>query len=363
MQLLQCEVMDTALEINQLHEEICGELKMTIAKAIRIGELLTKQKTICGHGNWLPWVAANLKFSQQSVDRYVKAFKRQGKFLPGGNLGLKEFIGEVAGPNSQEDAMNEPKPSKSSLIGKIYSVMSDGVWRTLRELTRYRRRDVSKIFVPAQRLGRVGLFPSRILPYGPCKPSRNAPDPQGVLSAFLDAPSVTQLRILRQISERILDPEEPNPSENSVWHPDLVPSPESQHLLSPRNRHELGPPHLWDHASAARRRAVRLPAWNRLRFLCSKQCFAVFEDWVGSGRRRRRRTLPSPERDHDARGNQHKHQDNQDDRASPVRTFYWPAEDARAPGRYELVKNVGRQDGFEAGTMDVARLSGLSRPW
>jgi hypothetical protein len=36
---------------------------------------------------------------------------------------------------------------------------------------------------------------------------------------------------------------------------------------------------------------------------------------------------------------------------------------AGAFGRYKLVKDLGRQDGFKAGTVDAARLSSLSHPW
>lgn len=86
--------------------------------------------------------------------------------------------------------------------------------------------------------------------------------------------------------------------------------------------------------------------------------------WRGwHGRRRRRRTLPTPERNHDARCERERQDDQGGDHTPPGRTFYWPAKDARTPGRYKLVKDVGRQDGFKASTMDVARLSGFSRPW
>ena len=134
MQLLQCEVMNPAAEMNQLHDEICGELKMTIAKAIRIGELLVKQKEICGHGNWLPWIKANLKFTDKSAERYMKAFDKRSKFDTVSNMSLVQFIEDA--PSSEEEAPtdNEPKLSKSSLVGKIYAVMNDGAWRTLQEI-------------------------------------------------------------------------------------------------------------------------------------------------------------------------------------------------------------------------------------
>ena len=43
-------------------------------KAVRIGDLLIVQKTECGHGNWLPWVKANLKFSIATAQECMRCF-------------------------------------------------------------------------------------------------------------------------------------------------------------------------------------------------------------------------------------------------------------------------------------------------
>ncbi len=43
-------------EISQLHSEIAGYIKVTLEKAIRIGELLAEQKAGMDHGTWLPWM-------------------------------------------------------------------------------------------------------------------------------------------------------------------------------------------------------------------------------------------------------------------------------------------------------------------
>jgi len=64
-------------EITQLHSEIGGYLKMTLDKAIRIGELLHGQKAECGHGNWLPWVKNNLSFSERVAQDYIRFYDRR----------------------------------------------------------------------------------------------------------------------------------------------------------------------------------------------------------------------------------------------------------------------------------------------
>ncbi|MBW8003978.1 MAG: DUF3102 domain-containing protein, partial [Planctomycetes bacterium] len=64
-------------EINTLHSEIGGHLKMTLDKAIRIGELLTEQKAGLQHGKWIPWIEENLPFSERSVRDYMRFYDRR----------------------------------------------------------------------------------------------------------------------------------------------------------------------------------------------------------------------------------------------------------------------------------------------
>ena len=72
-----------AKEINQLHGEIMAAVKTTLEKAIRIGELLTERKKKCQHGEWLPWLKANVQMDQKSVWRYMQIFEHREKL---GNL-------------------------------------------------------------------------------------------------------------------------------------------------------------------------------------------------------------------------------------------------------------------------------------
>lgn len=58
-------------EVLQLHAEIWESFRMSVEKAIRIGELLTSIKQRIGHGQWGSWVEENLSFSQRSAERYM----------------------------------------------------------------------------------------------------------------------------------------------------------------------------------------------------------------------------------------------------------------------------------------------------
>ena len=69
---MSTEISGAASEINRLHGEICQAARTTIEKAIRIGELLTEQKAGLKHGEWLPWLKANVQFSARTASNYLR---------------------------------------------------------------------------------------------------------------------------------------------------------------------------------------------------------------------------------------------------------------------------------------------------
>jgi hypothetical protein len=73
-------------EIRKLHGEIAESLQMTVAKAIRIGELLAEQKAKLDHGEWTPWIEANLPFSYRSARRYITFFENRDQICHGGRF-------------------------------------------------------------------------------------------------------------------------------------------------------------------------------------------------------------------------------------------------------------------------------------
>lgn len=77
----------TIEEIVNLHNEIAGHLKISLDKAIRIGELLTEQKASLKHGEWLSWIKANLPFSDRTARVYVRCFKNKAILADSATLG------------------------------------------------------------------------------------------------------------------------------------------------------------------------------------------------------------------------------------------------------------------------------------
>jgi hypothetical protein len=66
-------------KIIELHEGIIEDLKRTVQDAIEIGELLTKQKAILPHGEFLPWIARELPFSDRTARNYMKLYQHKSK--------------------------------------------------------------------------------------------------------------------------------------------------------------------------------------------------------------------------------------------------------------------------------------------
>jgi hypothetical protein len=68
---------DPIVEMNRLHTEITDAPNALLAKAIRIGQILTEKKAKLAHGEYLPWLKENAAFSQPTASRYVRIFERR----------------------------------------------------------------------------------------------------------------------------------------------------------------------------------------------------------------------------------------------------------------------------------------------
>jgi hypothetical protein len=73
----EIETKAVAEEINRLHHEILSVARTTLEKAIRIGELLAKQKASLGHGQWLPWLEANVELNPRTAQRYIRVWENR----------------------------------------------------------------------------------------------------------------------------------------------------------------------------------------------------------------------------------------------------------------------------------------------
>lgn len=61
-------------EITELHSDISSLIMTALQKAIRIGELLTKQKEELPYGHFTPWIDENLPFTKRSAQEYMRFY-------------------------------------------------------------------------------------------------------------------------------------------------------------------------------------------------------------------------------------------------------------------------------------------------
>jgi Protein of unknown function (DUF3102) len=65
-------------EIKRLYGEIVGAMRMSLPKAVRIGELLTEQKKTLKHGEWQCWLKENCPaVTPRTATNYMSLWNRQ----------------------------------------------------------------------------------------------------------------------------------------------------------------------------------------------------------------------------------------------------------------------------------------------
>jgi hypothetical protein len=82
MNLIQDRTQEIKNELTLLNHA----LKMSVTKAIRIGELLTEQKEFVGHGKFITWVEGNLDISVSTAEKYIGLSQYRDKIALSTNL-------------------------------------------------------------------------------------------------------------------------------------------------------------------------------------------------------------------------------------------------------------------------------------
>lgn len=90
-------------EITKLHSDIVGYMRLSLDAAIRIGELLSERKAELAHGEFTPWVEANLPFSPRTARRYMKAYENRERIEKTDSVSvLTEAYRLLEAPRAQE---------------------------------------------------------------------------------------------------------------------------------------------------------------------------------------------------------------------------------------------------------------------
>jgi len=99
-----------------LHGEILAAAKMSLEKAIQIGELLSRVRA-SRKGKWLLWLKDNVPFSQPTAWRYIECYQRRSELFNVNNLAdgvLAEqdeapIVAPTPGPKLEPQTNKAPK--------------------------------------------------------------------------------------------------------------------------------------------------------------------------------------------------------------------------------------------------------------
>ena len=123
---------NVAAEINRLHNGIVGALRNTVTDAIEIGRLLTEHKASLEHGEWMPWLEANVSFDDRTARRYASLFENRDKLDTVSNL--NDAYRLLSKPRGPKPVLDSPKlvpstptaaPSEAPIIEVEAEIVSE----------------------------------------------------------------------------------------------------------------------------------------------------------------------------------------------------------------------------------------------
>jgi hypothetical protein len=122
-------VINRSDQICQLHADIVGNLKMSLEKAIQIGELLTEQKKELKHGQWGHWIRKNVPFTQATAANYMRIYEHREEFKFKNDLNLSEAYGQLI-ISTEKKQNHEFDPSSDIVtIGRGYPPLEEQIRR------------------------------------------------------------------------------------------------------------------------------------------------------------------------------------------------------------------------------------------
>jgi hypothetical protein len=91
-------------EINIVHAKCLNAAGEALEHAIRCGELLTKAKGRCGHGDWAGWVRSNCSFAMRTAQAYMRISRNQRRLTKAPPVALLTVRGAL-------DVLSEKRPA------------------------------------------------------------------------------------------------------------------------------------------------------------------------------------------------------------------------------------------------------------
>ncbi len=101
----------TIEELTNLHKDVIQCLISGFEKAVLSGEKLTIVKGALKHGEWLPWIANRLPYSQRTAWEYMAAFEQQDSIRPkleaASNLNWRTLTSSGSNGNGKTPQLHE----------------------------------------------------------------------------------------------------------------------------------------------------------------------------------------------------------------------------------------------------------------
>ena len=93
-------VTDRTSRIIECHNGVHGSMKQALDYALEAGKLLTEQKEELSHGEFLPWLKANMPFAERTAQNYMKVHAYRAKTQ--GLADLQEVYRQIETIEAQE---------------------------------------------------------------------------------------------------------------------------------------------------------------------------------------------------------------------------------------------------------------------
>jgi len=118
-----------AKEINEAHHEVETTFGHSLKHAIVAGEGLTRAKASLDHGEWLPWLEKNIRFSRQSADVYRNVYENRAVLIANcqktSNLTLQAAVRLLTGGLPMLQSMSNDYYTPADYVAAVREVMGD----------------------------------------------------------------------------------------------------------------------------------------------------------------------------------------------------------------------------------------------
>jgi hypothetical protein len=111
--------LQTVSEIKKLHSEILDAARGTLDKAIKIGELLSGIKAGLKHGEWLPWLKANLTITERTAQNYARCFEEKDRLKSANVSDLSGAYLLLSEPKNEE--------SRAERAARLDAIVNGGI--------------------------------------------------------------------------------------------------------------------------------------------------------------------------------------------------------------------------------------------